>query len=201
MKKLLLALLLLPSLAFGDNAVFIPSPSSLSDLATWAGGTAITASSYQVGRDADGTNQLHFNVPTGATFEWSVNDAAEMTLSSTAVNFQNNSLTTTGGGSLTGTWSNLGTVTTIDINGGTVDGAAIGASSASTGAFTTITATSTIRSTATADLGWSIVNAANQACNTTCTNACVFGFNTGALGNLLPCTDATADSCVCAGAN
>lgn len=38
------------------------------------------------------------------------------------------------------TISNLGTVTTVDINGGTVDGTAIGASSASTGAFTTLTA-------------------------------------------------------------
>lgn len=64
-----------------------------------------------------------------------------------------------------------------------------------------VTIRSTFRSSATADLGWSIVNAANQACNTTCTSACVFGFNTGALGNLLACTDATADSCVCAGAS
>lgn len=58
-----------------------------------------------------------------------------------------------------------------------------------------------VRSSATSDLGWSVVNAANQACNTTCTSACVFGMNTGALGNLLACTDATADTCVCAGAS
>jgi hypothetical protein len=38
------------------------------------------------------------------------------------------------------TWVNLGTVTTIDINGGTVDGATVGASSASSGAFTTLAA-------------------------------------------------------------
>src|SRR3990167_5012788 len=89
-------------------------------------GTAIVAASYSIGRDADGTNQAHWNVPTGATFELSVNDVPEMTLSATAVNFQNNSLTTTGGGSLTGTWTDLGTVTTIDINGGSIDGAIIG---------------------------------------------------------------------------
>ncbi len=35
-------------------------------------------------------------------------------------------LNATGGGSLTGTWSNLGTVTTMDLNGGTVDGTVIG---------------------------------------------------------------------------
>jgi len=53
-------------------------------------------------------------------------------------------LTFSGGGSLTGTWSDLGTVSTIDINSGTIDGAAIGASSASTGAFTTIVASTSI---------------------------------------------------------
>lgn len=35
-------------------------------------------------------------------------------------------LNATGGGSLTGTWSNLGTVTTMDLNGGTIDGTVIG---------------------------------------------------------------------------
>jgi hypothetical protein len=39
---------------------------------------------------------------------------------------------------ITGTWTNLGTVTTVDINGGAIDGATVGAASASTGAFTTI---------------------------------------------------------------
>jgi len=51
-------------------------------------------------------------------------------------------LTASSGGSLTGTWSNLGTVTTVDINGGTVDGAVIGGASAAAGTFTTLTATS-----------------------------------------------------------
>jgi len=51
-------------------------------------------------------------------------------------------LTASSGGSLTGTWSDLGTVTTVDINGGTVDGAVIGGASAAAGTFTTLTATS-----------------------------------------------------------
>lgn len=60
-----------------------------------------------------------------------------------------------------------------------------------------------ITSNATADLGWSVQSAANQACNTTCTSACVFGFNltAGVPGTLLACTDATADVCLCAGAS
>ena len=59
--------------------------------------------------------------------------------------------------------------------------------------------------TSTADIGWSIVAVGNQACNTTCTNACVAGLDQGTLGAVLPsfvgCTDATADQCICAGAN
>lgn len=67
----------------------------------------------------------------------------------------------------------------------------------STGAVTTNT---TIKSTAASDLGWTVQNAANQACNTTCTTgACVVGLDTSAVGNFLACTDATADTCLCAG--
>jgi hypothetical protein len=50
-------------------------------------------------------------------------------------------ITATGGGSLTGTWSDLGTVTTVDINGGTIDGTTIGGGTAAAGTFTTATAT------------------------------------------------------------
>ncbi len=57
-----------------------------------------------------------------------------------------------------------------------------------------------ITSSATGSLGWHKVNAANQACNTTCTSACVIGMDAGASA-FLDCDDATADSCVCAGAS
>lgn len=49
-------------------------------------GVAVVSTAYSVGRDADATNQLHYNVPTGATYEWSVNDVAQMTLSTTTLN-------------------------------------------------------------------------------------------------------------------
>ena len=52
-------------------------------VARWSGGTAIAAAQYEVTRDADATNQLHLNVPTGATFELSVNDVAIAVLSAT----------------------------------------------------------------------------------------------------------------------
>ncbi len=50
----------------------------------------------------------------------------------------------------------------------------------------------------TGSMGWSIVAAANQACTTTCTNAAVFGFDGS---TPVGPTDATADTCLCAGAN
>lgn len=62
----------------------------------------------------------------------------------------------------------------------------------------TVTASGQIISTGTSDLGWSVQSAANQACTTTCTRAAVFGFDTGTSTIVGP-SDATADSCVCAG--
>jgi hypothetical protein len=41
---------------------------------------------------------------------------------------------------ISGTWADLGTVTTVDINGGTIDGTVIGGSSAAAGTFTDLTA-------------------------------------------------------------
>lgn len=63
-----------------------------------------------------------------------------------------------------------------------------------------IASSSTITSSRTSDLGWSVVSATNQACNTTCTSACVFGQETTSKA-ILACTDATADTCVCAGSS
>ena len=51
------------------------------------------------------------------------------------------------------TCADLGTVTTIDINGGTVDGANIGASSQGTGQFSTLSASSTLNVAGAANFG------------------------------------------------
>ena len=61
--------------------------------------------------------------------------------------------------------------------------------------------TGTIRSSATGSLGWTVVNATNQACNTTCTSACVIGIDILGTGGFLDCATDTADSCLCAGAS
>lgn len=68
----------------------------MSGLLKFQAGQAITAGEYQIGRDADATNQLHFNTPTGASFEFSVNDVPEFLLNSSTADFQNNGITTTG---------------------------------------------------------------------------------------------------------
>lgn len=67
----------------------------------------------------------------------------------------------------------------------------------------TLTCTKFVGSNAT-NLGWTVVAGADTACNTTCTSACVFGWNLNAGnidGTLLACTDATADACLCAGSS
>lgn len=55
------------------------------------------------------------------------------------------------------TISNLGTVTTADINGGTIDGTAIGASSTSTGAFSTLKVATTNQGDVLYDNGTSFI--------------------------------------------
>jgi hypothetical protein len=67
------------------------------------------------------------------------------TTSGTGATSGNLSLTdaqfTAAGATFSGTSSNLGTVTTIDINGGTIDGTAIGGAATAAGAFTTVNGT------------------------------------------------------------
>lgn len=63
--------------------------------------------------------------------------------------------------------------------------------------------TDDITSSKATTIGWSIVAGADTACTTTCTNACVVGFDNGAgdAEALVDCANATADVCLCAGAN
>ncbi len=68
---------------------------------------------------------------------------------------------------------------------------------AATGA---VVGTSTITSSAAGTIGWSVVAAGNQACTTTCTSACVYGYDDGTT-TIVDCASAIADKCVCAGAS
>ena len=60
---------------------------------------------------------------------------------SDTVNFQASGWTLTNNVSVIGTWADIGTITTADINGGTIDGTIIGGGTAAAGTFTTATAT------------------------------------------------------------
>lgn len=66
-----------------------------------------------------------------------------------------------------------------------------------------ISSASTIRSTATADIGWTaFTGLVNATCNTQCTSACVIGLDTdGAKSTFVACSAATAENCLCAGAS
>lgn len=73
-----------------------PDVDMVSNPFKWTAGRAVTAADYAVGRDADATNQLHLNVPTGASVELSINDVAEYVFSATDFNPQGNTLTNLG---------------------------------------------------------------------------------------------------------
>lgn len=82
----------------------------------WDTGVAVTAAQYQVTRDADGTNQLHFNVPTGASFEWSINDGPELFLNATELTPGANGGTALGTGTVS--WNGLFLLAGTSINWG-----------------------------------------------------------------------------------
>lgn len=56
----------------------------------WATGVAADAAEYSIGRNADGTNLLQANVPTGASYEFSINDVAELTVDALTINILGN---------------------------------------------------------------------------------------------------------------
>lgn len=68
-------------------------------LIAFTAGRTVLATAYQIGRDADATNQLHFNIPTGASMEWSINDVAKLVLDA------NGGLTQTYLGTTTDAWT------------------------------------------------------------------------------------------------
>lgn len=87
---------------------------------------------------------------TNSTFKISAGAASPLTLTNSSGTLSLSGGLTVSSGTINfngATVSNGGAVTTIDINGGTIDGAAIGGSSASTGAFSTLSATGAITST------------------------------------------------------
>ena len=93
-----------------------------------------------------------------------------------------------------------GVTDALTISGGTVNNSVIGGVTPAAASVTTLNASGAVTFTSATNIGWSVVAGANTACNTTCTNACVFGQNTGDMA-IVDCANATADVCVCAGSN
>jgi len=58
---------------------------SQTGLSTWTAGSAITAGSYQIGRNNDATNRQQYNVPTGTIHEFSINDSGVFFVSAGAI--------------------------------------------------------------------------------------------------------------------
>jgi signal peptide peptidase SppA len=106
-------------------------------------------------------------------------------------------------GLLMGSTGHLNTVT-LDTRDG-AEGVIVNGYESVSGLFTatggvTSPSTNALELTSATSMGWTLVSGANTACNTTCTHACVFGQDTATYA-LVACTDATADICLCAGAN
>jgi hypothetical protein len=109
----------------------------LIELANGATGSAVNDSGIIIERGDDA------NIFIG--WDESADKVAFATTSGTGATAGNLSLTdaqiTAAGATFSGTSSNLGAVTTIDINGGTIDGTAIGGAATAAGAFTTVDGT------------------------------------------------------------
>jgi len=86
-----------------------------------------------------------------------------------------------------------GTVITVDT--GTITG-----NTAITG---NLSATGTLTLSNASTIGWTLISSANTFGTSMCTNGCVFCINgQGTVGDsLIGCDSATADKCLCAGAN
>lgn len=99
-----------------------------------------------------------------------------------------------GDGSLTFTGAGNGSDEDLNLNFD--DTANTIVASSSTG-VTSITLTGMGITSTINDMGWSIQSGANTACTTTCTSACIMGFD--ATAGIVSCSNAAADQCLCAG--
>lgn len=124
----------------------------LAGLAVPAAATAFLDTVFRVQDDGDPTKQLAFQcsgITTANTRVMTVPnfDGTLATLAGTE-SFSNKTLVSptisTSPTAAGATWTDLGAVTTADINGGTVDGTVIGGASAVAGSFTSVTNTSLI---------------------------------------------------------
>lgn len=163
-------------------------------LATAAVFTANRTLSLAIG-DADRTVTLSGNPTLADWFDQSVKTTANptfvnLTITSFAANWTNAGRTV----------ADLGIVTTVDVNGGTLDGVVIGGTSAAAGTFTTVTASGTIAANAATALTTTQVTIA--VFNATATTVNAFGAaTTMTFGAAASATTWTGQSVSFTGAN
>lgn len=183
------------STAYRYHRILISHDASARDM--YVSEALFYVSGYSVVADTGGNVGIGTNIPgsslaIGSTSQFKVNSSGAISAST--------GITTSGGYTQSGTTANTFTGTPTFSNAthsALFSGGNVGIGSATPGVLLDISGT--FRSTASNNIGWSPQNASNQACNTTCTvGACVAGIDTTTTAFLL-CTDATADSCLCAG--
>ncbi len=135
----------------------------------------------------DGTNIGASTPGTGAfTTLSSTGNTTLGDASGDTVTFNAAAVTLSNATTVTGTFADLGTVTTADINGGSIDGAVIGAASAAAGTFTNLTASGTTISITDSN-GSGVIDGVNIGANSAGTGAFTSVTTSGALtvgGNL-----------------
>lgn len=152
----------------------------------WASSSSTTPSSYfsfLVKGAISGLTEVLRLTPTSTTLTNLIFTSATSTNATTTNSYISGSLLVNSASStITNLWMNNSTTTNATTTNFNISG--------------TLTANNA------SSIGWNAVAGADTACNTTCTFACVAGFANAASGqSLVACTDATADSCLCAGTN
>src|SRR3990167_2885915 len=115
---------------FASSTLVVDGKTTLQDLTVSGTCTGCSASidpfSFDASGNAASTTPIFNFQSLIASASSSASNLSLSNLFASSTIIGDGALVITGGGSLTGTWSDLGTVTTVDINGGTVDGTTIG---------------------------------------------------------------------------
>jgi len=105
-----------------DSATKLATQQSIKAYVDSQVGTVDTLAEILVNGNTSGANDLIIDNGQALTANTINETTAASGVTIDGVLLKDNGITATGGGSLTGTWSNLGTVTTVVINGGTITG-------------------------------------------------------------------------------
>lgn len=172
------------------NATTITSAGGSTDIFTITGNSATSASALKASSSGTGY--------TGSL--------GSFTLSGNNAGVTGNALfASISGASATGTAaliSNLGAGPSLQVNDSSSDASPFLIDAAGNVGIGTTVITGKFQIAGATGIGWTVKTGANTACNTTCPaiSGCVFGFDTGLGGSdVVACTDATADTCICAG--